>query len=377
MAEGGDQSQEKTEEPTQKRLDKAREDGQVPRSKELTTTAVLLAGTIGLYVFGSSMAEDLMQIMSANFNIDRKAIFDPNLMLLHLGQSCKEAFLGLMPLFAVLALAAIIGPIGLGGWLFSAKSLAPKLNRINPGAGLKRMFSVKSLVELAKSIAKVLVIGVAAYFMLTVTQDELLGLSSEPLLRAIQHSVTLSVVAAIVLSSVTILVALMDVPFQIYDHTKKLKMSRQDIKDEMKDTEGKPEVKSKIRQLQMEMSQRRMMDAVPDADVVITNPTHFSVALKYDPESMATPIVVAKGVDHAALKIREIAKFHNIDFVEAPPLARAIYHTTEVDDEVPSGLFVAVAQVLAYVFQLREYRKGKGNRPNIPRRFDIPPDMSY
>ncbi len=376
MAEN-DSSQEKTEEPTAKRLDKAREEGQVPRSKELTTTAVLLAGTFGLLLFGKNIGEDILSIMQLSFSIERAALFDSQLMFFFLGESFRQALIGLIPIFLMLLIAAIAGPIALGGWLFSTKSLAPKLDRMNPLSGLKRMFSVKSLVELFKSVAKVLLVGIAAFILLLIMKDALLGLSREGLQHGIAHSLTLSIYAAIILSAVTIIIVLIDVPFQIHEHVKKLKMSRQDVKDEMKDTEGKPEVKSRIRQLQMEMSQRRMMDAVPEADVVITNPTHFSVALKYDPEKMETPILIAKGIDHMALKIREIAKLHNIEFVEAPPLARAVYYTTEVEDEIPEGLFVAVAQVLAYVFQLREFRNGRSAKPSIPKRFDLPKDMQF
>ena len=377
MAGNDDSSQEKTEEPTPKRLKKAKDDGQAPRSKELTTTGMLLAGTVGLYIFGGRLADDMLRIMADNFTINRSTIFDPQLMFYNLGQSFMHAFFSILPLFIVLLIAAIVGPIALGGWIMSAKSLAPKLDRINPLSGLKRMFSVKSLVELFKSIGKVLLVVAGAYFLLLYMEDSLLGLSREDIYTGVPHALDLIIKAAIVLSCVTIFISLIDVPFQIHEHVKKLKMSKQDIKDEMKDTEGKPEVKSKIRQLQMEMSQKRMMDAVPQADVVITNPTHFSVALKYDPDTMATPILLAKGVDHVALRIREVAKANNVEFVESPPLARAIYHTTEIEDEIPQGLFVAVAQVLAYVFQIREYRKGRGERPNYPRNIALPDDMQY
>lgn len=370
-----DSSQEKTEEPTPRRLEKAREDGQIPRSRELTTTAVVLAGCLGLMYFGAYIAQRLMDVMRFNFNLDRESIFDPSLMFQHLGNSFGDALFSLIPLLAILLVAAIAGPIALGGWLFSAKSLAPKLDRINPLAGLKRMFSVKSLVELVKAIGKILLIIAVAYVLLSFTQDAWLGLAAEEVESAIAHSVTLSIRTAVILAASTIIIAAIDIPFQIHEHTKKLKMSRQDIKDEMKDTEGKPEVKGRIRQLQHEMAQKRMMASVPQADVVITNPTHFSIALKYDPATMSTPVVLAKGVDNMAMKIREIARLNNIEFVEAPLLARAIYHTTEIDDEVPQGLYVAVAQVLAYVFQLREFRKGRGQRPDYPRKLEIPPDM--
>ncbi len=370
-----DSSQEKTEEPTPRRLEKAREDGQIPRSRELTTTAVVLAGCLGLLVFGAYICQELLAVMRFNFSLDREEIFDTAVMFHQLGNSMGDALIALLPLFAVLLLAAIAGPIALGGWLFSAKSLAPKFNRIDPLSGLKRMFSMKSLVELGKAIGKVLVIVAVAYMVLLATKDAWMGLAAESVERGIIHSVQLSVTAAVILAASTIIIAAIDIPFQIHEHTKKLKMSRQDIKDEMKDTEGKPEVKGKIRALQQEMAQKRMMSSVPEADVVITNPTHFSIALKYDPETMETPIVVAKGVDFLAMKIREIARAHNIEFVEAPLLARAIYHTTEIEEEVPQGLYVAVAQVLAYVFQLREFRKGRTDKPDYPRNLDIPPNM--
>ena len=371
-------TQEKTEQPTPKRLQKAKEEGQVPRSKELTTSAVLIAGMLGLFLFGGVLAKKLHNIMTYNFSIERDIVFDTNALFIHLGHSLADAMSGLVPLFVILFLAAFIGPIALGGWMFSGKSLLPKLNRLNPVSGLKRMFSMKSLVELFKAIAKVVFVAAAAYFIMYTIQDQLLGLSNEGLQRGVKHSLELSITAAIVLAAVTIVITMIDVPFQIHEHIKKLKMSLQEVKDELKDTEGKPEVKSKIRQLQQQMSQQRMMNSVPEADVVITNPTHFSVALKYDPEAMQTPVLVAKGVDHVALRIREVAKNHGVEFVEAPRLARAIYHTTEIEDEIPQGLFVAVAQVLAYVFQLREYHKGRHvQKPVYPKNFEIPEDMQY
>lgn len=372
---GDDSAQEKTEEPTSRKLEKAREQGQAPRSRELTTSFLLLAGSFGLLLFGGAIAETLFGIMRFNFDLTRETIFDNGFMLSHLAKSFYEALLALAPIMLLLAIACIAGPLALGGWLFSASSLAPKLNRIDPMAGLKRMFSVKSLVELVKSIGKVLLVMTVAFFILTGMRGELLGLSQESLRPGVQHMLHLCVWATIILSAVTIFITAIDVPYQLFDFKSKLKMSRQDIKDELKDTEGKPEVKGRIRMLQHEMARKRMMSAVPQADVVITNPTHFSVALKYDPETMRTPIVLAKGIDHTAMKIREIAKFHKIDFVQAPLLARAIYHTTEVEGEVPQGLYVAVAQVLAYVFQLREFRKGRGNRPDYPRKLDIPAEM--
>jgi len=374
---GDDSAQEKTEEATPKRLEKSKEDGQAPRSKELTTTAVLLTGAIGLLIFGPYFATKLRNIFQYNFSFSRETAFDPQLMFTQLGHSFYEALFGLIPLFSMLLLAAIIGPIALGGWLFSTKAMMPKLSRMNPIEGLKRMFSVKALVELGKALGKVVFILTLTIILLKGLAGEFLGLASEDIEEAIVHSTFISVWVAIALSAVTILIALVDIPFQIWDHSKKLKMSLQEVKDEMKDSEGKPEVKGRIRQLQRELANRRMMADVPEADVIITNPTHYAIGLKYDPESMSTPQVIARGVDHVALKIREIANAHQIEVVESPVLARAIYHTTKVDEEIPSALYIAVAKVLAYVFQLRSFRKGQGERPAFPHRVDVPDDMIF
>lgn len=376
MAEG-DSSQEKTEEATPRKLDKAREDGQIPRSRDLTTTALLLGGTIGLYIFGSLIGEKLSNITRYNFILERETIFDDQAMIAHLAYSFFEGLMSLMPLFGILLVASIVGPIALGGWLLSAKSMAPKMSRMNPAAGLKRMFGVKALVELGKALAKVLVILALALVILDVLQAEILGLANEDVHRGVIHSLEISAWAAILLSASTILIAIVDIPFQIWDHSKKLKMSLQEVKDEYKDTEGKPEVKGRIRQLQREMANNRMMADVPEADVIITNPTHFSVALKYKPESMETPQLVAKGGDNIALKIREIGKAHKVEIIESAALARSIFYTTEVGDAIPDGLYVAVAQVLAYVFGLRRFRKEGGDRPIYPRNVKVPKDMYH
>lgn len=372
-----DSSQEKTEEATPRRKEKAREDGQIPRSKELTTSAILILGTVGLWMFGSHMSEAMLRVLRFNFTLSREVIFDPQKMLAHLASSFFDGLLSLLPLFAVLLLAAILGPIALGGWMFSSKALAPKLNRLDPIAGLKRMFSLKSLIELAKAIGKVAVVVSVAFATLAVFESELLNLGRESLNSAVAHSLSLSLWAAIFISASTIIIAVVDIPFQIWDYSKKLKMSRQDVKDEMKDTEGKPEVKGRMRQMQREMANQRMMSAVPEADVVITNPTHYAVALKYNPETMETPILLAKGIDHAAFRIRDLAREHKIELVRSPVLARAVYYTTDLDGEIPGGLYLAIAQVLAYVFQLRNFRRGHGERPGFPSNLKIPKDMIF
>jgi flagellar biosynthesis protein FlhB len=372
-----DQSQEKTEEATPKKLEKAREDGQTPRSKELTTSAVLLAGSFSLLWFGGFLSENILDVARFNFDISRESIFDTSYMISNLGKSFYEAFIGLIPIFSILLISAILGPIGLGGWIFSMKSLMPKMSRMNPIEGLKRMFAVKALIELFKALAKVLLILFLAIFLLQTLQRDLLSLAYEDLYTGIIHSMSISAWAAIFLSLVTIIIAAIDIPVQIIENVKKLKMTFQEVKDEMKDSDGKPEVKGRIRQLQQEIANRKMMAAVPEADVIITNPSHYSVAVKYNPDMMETPIVIAKGVEQAAFKIREIASLHKIDIIESPVLSRAIYHTTKIDEEIPKGLYIAVAKVLAYVFQLRNYRKGLVKRPSFPYSVDVPEDLYF
>lgn len=369
-----DSSQEKTEEPTPRKLQKARDDGQIPRSKELSTSLVLIAGALSLWVFGGFIATGAKNIFDYNFTLERADLFDDRKMVIHLSASVLEAILTISPVMIILLIAAILGPLALGGWMFSGKALLPKLNRISPLSGLKRMFGVKSLVELLKSWAKVLIIMGCTFLLFKVLEPQVLSLDQEPKFQAIAHAVDLVMLGAFALACSTLFVSLIDVPFQIYDFTKKMKMSLQEVKDEHKDTEGKPEVKQRIRRLQYEAAQRRMMEDVPDADVVITNPTHYAVALKYSSDAMEAPILVAKGIDEVALKIREIAKHHNVPVVESPALARSVYTFTPIGKEIPEGLYVAIAQVLAYVFQLDQFLKGQGPRPKQPA-FPVPPDL--
>lgn len=376
MAES-ESGQEKTEEPTAKRLEKAKEDGQTARSKELNTSTVLLTGTLGLILFGKDAGAKMMEVMQMNFAFNRTDIFDPQSMFSSLSVSVTHGFSGFIFVFVMVFIGALLAPAALGGFLFSTKALAPKFSRINPGAGIKRMFSMQSFVEFLKSVAKVLVLGTSGMLLLNFLTPHFLSMTHQSPDESIFHSVTLLAWTSFALAATTILIVVIDVPYQLYDHKKKLKMTLQEVKDEMKDSEGKPEVKGRIRQLQQEMANRRMMEAVPDADVVITNPTHFSVAMKYDPAQPGAPVVVAKGVDFMALKIREIAKAHEVVILEAPALARAIYYTTEVEEEIPDGLYVSVAQVLAYVFQLKTYKPGKEAKPQAPKRYDIPKDMTY
>ncbi|MEN5044721.1 flagellar biosynthesis protein FlhB [Pseudomonas koreensis] len=375
MAES-ESGQDKTEDPTDKRKKDSREKGEIARSKELNTLAVMMAGAGALLVFGGMLAEDLMELMRLNFTLSREVIMDQGAMGRFLLQSGQMALLAIQPIMITLLLAALIGPISLGGWLFAAGSMAPKFSRMNPAAGLKRMFSFKAVVELLKALAKFLITLGVALAVLSADVDDFLRIAHEPLEMAIIHSVTLVGWSTLWLACGLIIIAAVDVPVQLWEAHKKLLMTKQEVRDEHKDQEGRPEVKQRIRQTQREMSQRRMMAAIPDADVVITNPTHYAVALKYDAEKGGAPMLLAKGSDFLALKIREIAVANNVMLLESPGLARSIYYSTELEQEIPGGLYLAVAQVLAYVYQIRQYRAGKGKRPD-PLKDDlpIPPDL--
>ncbi len=363
--------QEKTEQPTEKRIKDARQKGDIPRSRELASTALLLASAAAAILFGGNVAATMMSIMQESFTLDRQDVFDTARMFTHLGEALYEGFFSLWGFYLLTLLAALLSPIALGGWNFSGQAIQPKGSRINPLSGLKRMFSLKALIELFKALAKFLLVGAFAIMVLWLDRPDLFALAREAVEPAIAHSLQILGWSFLVMSLSLIIISLIDVPFQLYDYNKKLKMTLQEVKDEMKNTEGKPEVKGRIRQLQREISQRKMMSEVPEADVVITNPTHYAVALKYDQGGSGAPRVVAKGVDFVALKIREIAQEHDVPLLSAPPLARALYHATEIGDEIPAGLYQSVAQVLAYVFQLQRYRKRLEEAPEPLRHEDI------
>ena len=366
---------DKTEDPTEKRKKDSREKGEIARSKELNTLAIMLAGSAGLLIFGGALAQDLMELMRYNFSLSREVLLNPDSMGAFLLHSGKIALIALQPVLITLLIAALVGPISLGGWLFAAGSLAPKFSRMNPAAGIKRMFSAKALVELLKALAKFFIILIVALLVLKSDIDDLLRIAHEPLELAVIHSLQVVAWSALWMACGLILIAAVDVPVQLWESHQKLLMTKQEVRDEHKDQEGRPEVKQRIRQLQREMSQRRMMAAIPDADVIITNPTHYAVALKYDPEKGGAPMLLAKGSDFLALKIREIGARHNILLLESPALARSIYHSTELEQEIPAGLYLAVAQVLAYVYQIRQHQAGKGKRPDPLKDLPIPPDL--
>ncbi|WP_217522689.1 flagellar biosynthesis protein FlhB [Vibrio metschnikovii] len=370
--------QERTEEATPRRLQQAKEKGQVARSKELASVSVLIIGSVALMWFGEMLASRLYTTMGRLFSLSREEIFDSSKLFDIIAGTLTHLIFPLLLILITLFVAALIGAAGVGGVSFSAEAARPKLSKISPLSGFKRMFGMQSLVELFKSILKVLLVAGVAFYLIDASKNDLFQLSMDVYPQNIFHALEILLNFILLISCSLLVVVAIDVPFQIWQHAEKLKMTKQEIKDEYKDTEGKPEVKGRIRMLQREAAQRRMMADVPQADVIITNPDHFSVALRYKQGTDKAPIVVAKGGDFLALKIREIAREHEIIIVAAPPLARALYYTTELEQEIPDGLFVAVAQVLAYVFQIKQYRRKGGQRPVLKtQELPIPPDMRY
>ncbi|HIE54594.1 MAG TPA: flagellar type III secretion system protein FlhB [Chromatiaceae bacterium] len=368
-------SQERTEQPTPKRLKDAREKGQVPRSRELNTLVVLMVSAAGLLLLGRGMAQDFTRIMQRGFSLEREMVMDSAAVTQYLASSIGEGLLLMAPLFGLLLVAAILGPLGLGGWSFSTKAIAFKMEKLNPVKGLGRIFSAKGLMELAKTLAKFLLVAAASAVILWSQLGDLLSLSGESVEQALVHAGTLCLWAFLLISSVRILVALVDVPFQLWQHKKQLKMTLKEVKDEQKETEGSPEMKGRIRAAQREMAQRRMMQEVPGADVVITNPTHYSVALRYDQEGADAPKVVAKGTDLIALQIRRIAEANGVPVVAAPPLARALHALAELDREIPAELYVAVAHILAYVYQLNTASGRDVPPPPAPEELPVPEEF--
>lgn len=378
MAEGGgkNEGQERTEQPTPKRLREAKEKGQVPRSRELDTTVILLAGSVGLFVVSDNLAEGFRALLEHGLVIDRNDMFDNLSLLQALSRALLDAFNMLLPLLVLMLVAVFISPVIIGGFSFSPNALQPKFSKLNPIKGLKKVFSLRGLMELTKSLLKVSLIGTLAAFMLWIHSAELLTLGDLSLEGALAKAITMVGWTLLAMSASMILVVAIDVPFQLFQHRKQLRMTKQEVKDENKETEGNPEVKGHQRRMQQEVAMRRMMEEVPTADVVVTNPTHFAVALRYDEKKMSAPRVVALGADLVAARIRETALEHNVPLFEAPLLARALYASTKLNDEIPAGLFLAVAQVLAYIFQLRTATRRPGaSKPKPPTNLNVPEEL--
>lgn len=373
MAEDSDM--ERTEPATGKRIERAREQGDVPRSRELATTLMLLVGGSCVWLFSGPVVTSLDRILVATLTFERAAAFDPALLFNMLTSHMLDVAISMIPLAFLMTLAAMAAPLMLGGWLFNTSSLAPKFSKLNPISGFANMFSINSLVELGKAVLKTLLVGTVAWLAIRGQMDAVMGLGVESLKTASAHSAQLLWISFITMVSALILIAALDVPYQIWNYGRKLRMTREEVKQEHKESEGDPHIKGKIRAMQRAMARRRMMAEVPTADVVVTNPTHFAVALKYTEGKMGAPKVVAKGADDVAAKIRELAREHKVPLLEAPPLARALHAHTEIGDEIPEALYTAVAEVLAYVFQLRTFGQFGGNRPVEPTELNVPKDL--
>jgi flagellar biosynthetic protein FlhB len=336
---------------------------------------MLVVSAVTLIVSGQDMIEQIGELARNGLAIDRRLIFDPQGAIEMLQQGVAAGLRLLAPFFLITFVVAILASVSLGGWSFSVEALTFKFEKLNPVAGLKRIFAWRGLMELAKSVAKFLLVGAVGALLLWSYADHFVAFGYQSAHRALANAGQILAWSFLALSAVLIVVAIIDVPFQLWDHARNLRMTRQEVKDEAKDTEGKPEVKSRVRQLQRELAQRRMMEAVPKADVVITNPTHFAVALKYEEGRMRAPRVVAKGSDLLANRIRAKASDHKVPIFSAPPLARALYYSTELDQEIPAGLYLAVAQVLAYVYQLKTAGRYGGEVPRPPQELNVPPDL--
>ncbi|QFY42434.1 flagellar type III secretion system protein FlhB [Candidatus Methylospira mobilis] len=365
MAEDSDQ--EKTEDASSRRLEKAREEGDVPRSRELVTFASLMMIGAGLWISIGNIIRQLNALLTGAFAFDPEHLFNPELPSL-----AQNVLISFMPVIAILLLGAIATPLAIGGWLFSSNSLAPNFGRMNPINWVSNLFSTHTLVELIKAIAKTLLVGTIVWLVLQRQQDEVIGLLFDPMGEDGGHLAELLWFAYFSMAGSLGIVALIDAPYQIWHYHDKLKMTKEEIRQESKESEGNPQIKGRIRQQQRAMARRRMMTQVPTADVVITNPTHYAVALKYEQSRGNAPYVVAKGAGELAAQIRKLAISNAVPILEAPALARTLFRHVELDDQIPTELYSAVAEVIAYVFQLKAFKASGGPQPETPDHFEIP-----
>jgi flagellar biosynthesis protein FlhB len=366
MAEEAESGGERTEDPSQRRLQEARERGQVPRSRELTTFAVMLGGSAMLAAVGGSLTSHLSQVMRRGMSIDAQALNDTHSMTDFLTEAGISAVTALLPLFGALIVLVLLASILIGGWNFSGQALVPDFMRLSPLSGLKRVFGLQGVSELGKALLKLLMVGGVCAAVISWVFADVLSLGRMTPRAAIGRGAGLLSWSFVWLCASLALVAAVDVPLQLFQFKRSLRMTRQEMRDESKELDGRPEIKARIRQMQQALSRRRMMHKVPNADVVVVNPTHFAVALKYDAKKMRAPRVLAKGVDLVAANIRRIAEEHRVPVFESPKLARALYRTTDLDKEIPQGLYMAVAQVLSYIFRVRTMNPTLAARLNRP-----------
>jgi flagellar biosynthetic protein FlhB len=373
VADGSDL--EKTEPASPRRLEKAREEGDVPRSRELGTCTILLAAGCGLWVYGERMVRELGSMLAGSLTLQREQAFDMSLLVAASSARIANVLVASAPVALLLLVVALASPLLIGGWLFSGKALMPNFSRMNPLSGLANMVSTRALGELAKAIGKTVLVGGVAWIVVLRHMDEVMSLATEPLGTGSAHVGHLMLVSFLSIVAALVLIAAIDAPWQMWQYAQKLMMSREDLRQEARESDGNPEIKAKIRAQRREMARRRMMSEIPTADVVVTNPTHYAVALKYADGRMRAPRVVAKGADEVAAKIRELAAANNVPLLEAPPLARALFKHAELGDEIPETLYTAVAEVLAYVFQLKAFRQHGGAYPDLPADLAVPPEM--
>ena len=356
MAEDSDL--ERTEPASSRRIEQARAEGQVPQSRELAAFLVMATGVGGIWALGGWFTQRVGGIVSHGLAFDRRAAFDPGFMGVAFANLSLEALFVVAPIFILTIAAALLTPFAFGGWALSSKALTPDPTRLNPLRGLKRMFSWQSVAELVKSVLKAFLLGGIIWWVVRHEQDQLFALITQPIDMALASTGRILVFAALAMVAGLALIAMIDVPFQLWQYYSRLKMTREELKQEYKEMEGDPQLKARIRSTQREAARKRMMAEVPKADVVVTNPTHFAVALKYDAGKMGAPKVVAKGMNLVAQKIRELADEHKVPLLEAPPLARALYRHADIGDQIPATLYTAVAEVMAYVYQLDQYAAG-------------------
>jgi flagellar biosynthetic protein FlhB len=375
MAEDSDL--ERTEPASQRRIEQAREKGQVARSRELTTVAVLLAAGGGLMFMGGGMMERMRALMRNALTLDRASVFGPEHMLLHLHQYSLDILLAFLPLLGLMLLATVASSVLVSGWLFTVDALAPDFSRLDPLKGVTRIISWSGVVEMLKAVFKAGLIGGVALWVVWQDVDGVIALVSEPLESGVMHLARMVGFTFITVSASLLLIVAIDVPYQLWNHGRQLKMTKEEVRQEGKETEGDPQVKARIRALQRESARRRMMSEVPKADVIVTNPTHYAVALRYQEGTMGAPQVIAKGSALIALRIRELGEENHIPILEAPPLARALYRHAELGQEIPAKLYTAVAEVLAYVYQLRRYNTYGGAQPEAPRELPVPPELDF